>query len=380
MTARISTGFPDLDGVLAQLVQGARLVLGADFVAAFLQGSFALGDADGGSDVDFVVVVRSALTDAQERAVLALHRHLWSLESPWARHLEGSYFPQELLRRADPAATPVPYFDNGSRDLQHSAHDNTLVMRWTAREFGLLLDGLNPRDLIDPVPADALQNEVRDTLHTWGADLLSTPAALDDGWRQPYVALSIARMLQTLDSGQVHSKRAAMTWAQDHAPSWAALLERAWAQHPGQFSRVGQPAQPADLDLTRGFIQFALDWTQDGSPASVAAQQLRLYNARDLDAFMALWAPDARLYAHPDTLLADGAPAIRARHENRFREPHLHAKVLHRAVLGTVVVDHELVTRTVAGQPGVLEVVMTYEVRGGLIRAAWLLAGPLRTP
>ncbi|WP_309571429.1 aminoglycoside adenylyltransferase domain-containing protein [Deinococcus sp.] len=304
MTIPGVTGFADLDTVLAQLVQGARLVLGADFVAAFLHGSFALDDADEGSDVDFVVVVRSDLTDVQERAVQALHRHVWSLDSPWAQRLEGSYFPQALLRRADPAATTVPYLDNGSRDLQHSAHDNTLVMRWIAREHGISLDGPGPHDLIDAVPADALQTEVRTTLNAWGNELLSDPAALDDGWRQPYVALSIARMLHTLDTGQVHSKRAAVAWGQEHVPVWAAVLERAWAQHPGQFGRVGQPAPPGDLDVTRQFIQFALEWARGDSPASVAARQLQLYNARDLEPFVALWAPDARLYAHPDTLLA----------------------------------------------------------------------------
>lgn len=264
MTDSLPTGISDLDALLDQLTQGARLVLGAEFVAAFLHGSLALGDADDGSDVDFMVVVRSPLTPARERAVTALHRHLCAQPTPWARHLEGSYMPLDVLRRADAVGTPVPYFDNGSVELEHSAHDNTLVVRWVAREFGVALAGPSPRDLIERVDPDALRAEVRTTLHTWGAELLAHPAALDDGWRQPYVALSIARMLHTLDVGGVHSKRAAVTWAQEHRPGWAALLERAWAQHPEQFARVGTPAPPGDLDLTRSFIRMALEQAAAG--------------------------------------------------------------------------------------------------------------------
>ncbi|GHF36241.1 hypothetical protein HNQ07_001352 [Deinococcus metalli] len=259
MTDSIPTGIADLDALLEQLARGARLILGPEFVAAFLHGSFALGDADDGSDVDFMVVVRSPLTPARERAVQALHRHLHDLSTPWARHLEGSYMPLDVLQSPDAAGTPVPYFDNGSVVLEHSAHDNTLVVRWIAREHGLALAGPGPRDLIDPVTPDALRAEVDATLRAWCTELLSNPSALDDGWRQPYVALSVARMLHTLETGEVHSKRAAVTWAQARWPGWAALLERAWAQHPGQFGRVGTPAVPGDLDLTRAFIRLALE-------------------------------------------------------------------------------------------------------------------------
>lgn len=376
MIGRGPTGITDLDALLEQLAQGARLILGHEFVAAFLHGSFALGAADRGSDVDVIVVVRTALTEAQERAVLALHRHLCSLDTPWAQRFEGSYVPLDVLRDPALAGTPVPYLDFGSAALQHSAHDTTLVTRWVAREHGISLAGPHPRDLTLPVEPDALRAEVQASLHAWGAELLADPHALDDGWKQPYVALGIVRMLHTLDSGRVHSKPDAVTWAWTHLPRFGALLERAWAAHPAQFTLVGQRADPADVALTRSLIRAALHWTDTGSPARVAERQLALYNARDLDAFMALWAADARIYAHPDTLLADGHAAIRARHAERFAEPDLHARLLHRAVLGSAVVDHELVTRTFPDGPDTLEVVVTYEITGGLIRMAWLQSGP----
>ena len=47
------TPFSDLNAVLRELVTSAQAALGENFLAAYLQGSFAVGDFDADSDVDF---------------------------------------------------------------------------------------------------------------------------------------------------------------------------------------------------------------------------------------------------------------------------------------------------------------------------------------
>lgn len=108
------------------------------------------------------------------------------------------------------------------------------------------------------------------------------------------------------------------------------------------------------------------------------ARQLEAYNARDIDAFMPWWADDCEYYAFPGRLLARGAAAIRERHVARFQEPNLHGRLLHRIVLGSLVIDHETVTRTFADGPGEVDVVAIYEVVGGLIAKAWFQMGEPR--
>ena len=61
------TRFPELNAVLAELVDGARRVLEENFCAAYLHGSFATGDADEFSDVDFVIVSHDEVTAEQQR-------------------------------------------------------------------------------------------------------------------------------------------------------------------------------------------------------------------------------------------------------------------------------------------------------------------------
>jgi len=256
------TSFPDLNDVLARLTTELTRVLGPELLALYLTGSFALGDADEGSDVDFLAVTRQMLTPGQQEAVQAVHRALFELPVAWAQHLEGSYIPAALLR-GPLAGTPIPYLDNGSRTLEHSEHDATLVVRWVTREYGVALLGPPARELIEAVEPDALRAEVRGKVREWETFLRAEPDGLNNGWLQPHAALSVARMLHTLQTGQVHSKRAAVAWSHEHAPDWTPLLERAWEQHPRQFLNYSQPANAADVALTGQFIRYALEQTMD---------------------------------------------------------------------------------------------------------------------
>ncbi len=106
--------------------------------------------------------------------------------------------------------------------------------------------------------------------------------------------------------------------------------------------------------------------------------QLAAYNARDIDAFMAWWAPDCQYYAFPDQRLANGADEIRERHIERFKEPNLHGRLLNRMVMGNLVIDHETVTRTFPDGPGEVDVICLYEVTDGKIAKAWFRVGTMR--
>lgn len=114
------------------------------------------------------------------------------------------------------------------------------------------------------------------------------------------------------------------------------------------------------------------------SPEAVVQRQLDAYNARDLDALLATYAPDARQYALPATLLATGHAEMRPRFAARFQEPDLHAHLLQRAVMGNIVIDHETVTRNFPEGRGQVDLVAIYEVADGLIRSQTVQASNQR--
>jgi hypothetical protein len=249
------TGFAELDELLADFVAGLQSVLGETFTGAYMTGSFALGDADIHSDVDWLVVTEHALSDEEQKGLNVLHAQLYARDTNWAQHLEGSYAPRAELRR--PGPEEWLFLDNGATTLEWDRHCNTSVVRWTVRERPVVLAGPDPRELIDPVPADALRDEARPVLGEYAAWAHEPHAGHPSGmsrWKQPYVVLTLCRALHTLETGTVCSKREAGEWAKRTLdPEWRDLVQQALDDRPDPWARTKQDSTQALVARTRAF-------------------------------------------------------------------------------------------------------------------------------
>ena len=258
------TPFPELNQVLDELVVGAQTVLAQDLVAVVLQGSFAVGDADEHSDVDWTMVVKEALTPAQVAALQALHARIYDLPSAWAQHLEGSYFPAAVLQQNHDLSQPLWYLDNGSRQLVQSTHCNTLVVRWVVARNGIALAGPPPATLVEPFPAEALCREISATMQAWGGDILAQPDHYYNRFYQGFIVLSYCRMLHSLETGTVASKRAGAEWAKASLdPEWRGLIDRTWATRPLPEVSVRTRPDPVDFARTLEFVRYAMGKAQE---------------------------------------------------------------------------------------------------------------------
>ena len=264
------TPYPELNGVLAELVARLRGALGARLVGVYLQGSFAVGDFDQDSDVDFVVATDGPLDAPTVAALQAVHAAVYALPSEWARHLEGSYFPRDVLRRGDRCGEPLWYLDHGAQHLIASDHCNTLLVRRIVRECGIALTGPPPRALVDPVSDAVLRQEIYATMTGWGREILAEPARYRNRFYQGYLVLNYARMLHDLRRGRPGSKRAGAEWSKAHfGPAWADLIDAAWATRPDPARSVRTPADPAAFARTLQFLELVL------TEAHAAAAQSR---------------------------------------------------------------------------------------------------------
>lgn len=112
-------------------------------------------------------------------------------------------------------------------------------------------------------------------------------------------------------------------------------------------------------------------------PLAVVQAQLDAFNAKDIDALMRTYAPDAEQFALHGERLAKGQEEIRPRYVARFTEPDLHARLLSRTVMGKFVTDLELITRNFPEGVGTLEMLCIYEVENGRIQRASFAPGAM---
>ena len=111
------------------------------------------------------------------------------------------------------------------------------------------------------------------------------------------------------------------------------------------------------------------------SPQSVVQAQLDAYNAKDIDRLLQTYAPDAEQFSLHGERLAKGRDEMRARYLLRFAEPDLHARLLSRCVVGNVVADVEIITRSFPEGLGTIEMLCIYQVEGRCIQKASFVVG-----
>jgi hypothetical protein len=102
------------------------------------------------------------------------------------------------------------------------------------------------------------------------------------------------------------------------------------------------------------------------TPERLVQEQVDAYNARDLEAFLAVYAEEVVILNDGQEKRLDKA-TLRERYGKLFREnPGLRCEILKREVAGNIVVDDEHVDGLADGAQKKARA--TYEIEGGLIR------------
>ncbi len=259
--------YPELRLVLAAFAQAIAAQLEGNLIGLYLVGSLASGDFDLDSDVDFLVVTNSELTEADMAPLQDIQIRIHAMDCYPARHLEGSYISLRDLNDAGCVGVKeLFYFDNGSTAWERSTHDNQWHVRWVLRERGIPLLGPDPKTLLPPIPLDEMDAEVKATMPrivTGFRDEIHRPLSFwNSRFGQSFFVLTACRMLHTLHSGTVASKKAGMLWARQFVdPRWVRLIDAAWQERQGvRFGvKIGQKADFALLNETLEFLQYSLE-------------------------------------------------------------------------------------------------------------------------
>lgn len=261
---RQPTSFPELNELLVELVERVLEILGETLVGAYVQGSFAVGDADEHSDCDFLIPITAHPDEERESALRALHDEIPTRSGHWCHHLEGSYpLADELRTTADMEARWL-FVDHGSRTLAWDTHCNNPWARWSLRERGITLIGPPPDTIVDPVAAEVMVAAARATLPSLVDDIHSwMPPTI--AWGQRYIVASAARALYTVTTAEVASKRQALLWARDRVDErWQPLLDQVLTDRALGFD-PGTPPRPGSLEEAHRFAAYVARLSLTGS-------------------------------------------------------------------------------------------------------------------
>ena len=122
------------------------------------------------------------------------------------------------------------------------------------------------------------------------------------------------------------------------------------------------------IAVAAGLLALAAATAQaaPSSPEDVVRAYAEAANHHDVDALLALYAPDVRKYGFPATPGSAGREANRAKYERNFAEnPALNVKILELTAVADKVVSHDLVTGLASGKMS--EEITVYQVDDGLI-------------
>ncbi|SEQ31423.1 protein of unknown function [Lentzea xinjiangensis] len=250
------TPFPDLDALLADLVSSVRDILGPTYVGAYVQGSFALGAGDLHSDCDFIVACTEPPSGEREAGLRALHDEIPLRPGHWSTEIEGSYADVESLRSVAGLGVPWLFNDHGHRTLIWDTHCNSPHTRWILRHHGIVLDGPPITSLVDEVPASALRSTMRAELPHVLEGILSW-APVDVAWTQRYIVSTYCRMLYTIHTAEVESKRGALLWARKVLDQrWHPLIEQVLRDRDLGWDADAVP-RPGSMEEAFAFASYA---------------------------------------------------------------------------------------------------------------------------
>lgn len=245
------TPYRDVDALLTEVLEGARAVLGARFVGMYLDGSLATGGFDSASDIDFVVVMDSAITEDDFLALQALHDRIAALDDPLAVQLEGFYVPAVALR-GDATGLHCPNLERGPGErLKWVTLDAAWsIHRYVLYKYGITVVGPDLRALADPVAPTELREAAVGFLE-WLTGLTPDSVPMASRGYQSYIVLTVCRILFTLAHSDVASKGTAVAWARQTLDArWHWLIDEAVE---GRQSGDGPPL-PGAVAKTLAFV------------------------------------------------------------------------------------------------------------------------------
>jgi len=254
------TIYDDVNRITAELVVRVQAVLGAHLGGMYLFGSAAAGAFEPGvSDVDLLVATTSAASEAEFRALLAMHDTLARDFPAWDDRIEAKYLSLAALRTIRTVPARMAAISPGEPFAWEEAGPERAVIWYDVQQNGMTLCGPETDTFIDQFSEADFVECVRRHLQEWPRYLAELPSRTGS---QSYAVLTMCRAIYACRTGKQVSKGQAARWAQEQFPEWADLIETALEWRSTASGHFQHDADAQTLRRIEAFVAFAGETAQ----------------------------------------------------------------------------------------------------------------------
>jgi hypothetical protein len=232
-----------VDDLCDALAAGLRAALQDKLLAVYVYGAVTFPETTDVGDLDFHAILVDGPTDAERKAILALHEHLAQGFPPLGQELDGYYvLEQEARKSARPRHLLLPDLVDESWAL-HRAH----MLAGRVR----ILHGPEPKALFLVPTWQELEAALDGELAYVRKHLTEYPA---------YCVLNLCRLMYSFETRDVvTSKAAAASWAAERLPEWRPLIHAALASYAHCDNAEDRAALETCVGAFHGFALGAIE-------------------------------------------------------------------------------------------------------------------------
>jgi hypothetical protein len=223
------TKYKDVDETLHSLTTGIAHILGDNLVGVYLTGSLSYGDFNPkSSDIDLLAILKKPASQTQLEALKQLHLRVERNNKKWAKRVECSYVPLDMLQEILPPKTSRLYIGEGIFYPEAPYGNEWIINQYLLYKYGISLMGPDFKTLIKPISIEDVRDAcIRDLFEEW-APKSNDPEWLNNSHYQSYIVLNLCRILYTVMCHSTTTKKASAAWVKNElAPQWTTLIQTA---------------------------------------------------------------------------------------------------------------------------------------------------------
>ena len=225
------TSYQEINEIIHSFVGEVKNILNENLCGIYLTGSLSYGDFDeNSSDIDLTVILRKTVSSKGLGKIKKFHVKLEKDFEKWAKRLECTYTPVEMLESILPPLEPRPWYCGFEGSLYEKAPygNEWIINNYLLYHYAIPLFGPDFKELISPIAIEEVQKAcIRDLFVEWEPKI-NNPGYLDNSHFQSYLILNLCRILYTVLHKTTGSKRVSTAWVKrEFGLPWKTLIESA---------------------------------------------------------------------------------------------------------------------------------------------------------